>query len=273
MSEPQRCEFFFLRYVPNPINGEFVNFGVVMLDADRRDGAEGFTAVRFAHDLRRVKCVDANADLEWLHAFEEDLRHQLSVASTREEMLAKINQFSNLIQTSSNEFCQTTSPREEVERIAREYLEPPKQKPERIGLLRGRMAVYQPMRALFIKAGVWELMQHRISVAVFTHPGDRFKIDCGYRSNDIFKMFHALSLKSESDDPKVLAYSYPKSADGIGRREKAEARLTAVVEDDLDRKSDSVQFALDTFDQAHIAVATLSQVVQLAEVARKELRV
>ena len=273
MAELQRCEFFLLRYVPDLLKNEFVNFGVVMLDAERKNSARGFAAVRFTHDWRRVKCMDANADLEMLQALQDDLSRRLGAASSREEMLGMVEQFSNTIQISPPEWLESASPEREVERIAREYLEPPKQKPERIGLLRGRMAVYQPMRGLFIKAGVWELMQHRISVADFTHPGDRLKIDCGYRSNDIFKMFHALSLKSESDDPKVLAYSYPKSADGIGRREKAEARLTAVVEDDLDRKSDSVQFALDTFDQAHIAVATLSQVVQLAEVARKELRV
>ena len=273
MTNLQRCEFFLLRYVPDLLKNEFVNFGVVMLDAERKPGPAGFAEVRFTRDWRRVKCMAADADLEMLQALEEDLRRRLALSHDREDALRTIEQFSNTIQLSDSQVFESASPQVDVERLAFEYLESPKEKAERSGAARGRMAVYQPMREEFVKAGVWPLMNKAIAAALYTHPGDPLKIDCGYRPDGTVKMFHAFWLKGEVDSAKAFAYSCPKIIEGIARVEKAEARLTAVVEDNLDRKSDSVQFALDAFEQARIAVATLSQVSQLAEIARKELRV
>src|SRR5947209_150984 len=145
MAELQRCEFFLLRYVPDLLKNEFVNFGVVMLDAERKSGAEGFAEVRFTHDWRRVKCMDASADLEMLQALEEDIRQRLGSAKDHDEMLRIIEQFSNTIQLSPSEWFESSSPERDVERIAREYLESQASKPERASSARGRMSVFQPM--------------------------------------------------------------------------------------------------------------------------------
>ena len=59
----------------------------------------------------------------------------------------------------------------------------------------------------------------------------------------------------------------------MARMEKLEACLTAVIENDLDRKSAPVAFAYEALEESRIVVATLSEVPRLAELARKELRI
>ena len=116
-------------------------------------------------------------------------------------------------------------------------------------------------------------MQTNIAVGKYASTHDQLKIDCAYRFDSKMKLFHAVSLLADPDYSKSLAFSYPRFATGVARIEKAEARLTAVIENDLDRKSGPIAFAYEAFEESRIAVAILSEVPRLAELARKELRV
>ena len=107
----------------------------------------------------------------------------------------------------------------------------------------------------------------------YTRKGDPLKLDCGYRPNGVIKLFHAVSLASDVDAAKVLAFSFPLIAEGIERVDKAKAELTAVVESDLDRGSDEIGFALETLERSRIAVASAAEMPQIAERARVELKV
>jgi hypothetical protein len=80
------------------------------------------------------------------------------------------------------------------------------------------------------------------------------------------------SLTTETDSAKILAFSCPALSAGILRLEKAKTDLTAIVEDDLNREDESIQFALNTLAQTSINVATVSRMPELAERARVELR-
>src|SRR5919198_847386 len=110
----------------------------------------------------------------------------------------------------------------------------------------------------------------QLSAAKYTHPGDPLKIDCGYRPNGELKLFHAVSLATDVDAAKVLAFSYPQIREGIARVEKITTSLTALVEDDLDRTDEPIAFALDTLARSHIAVAPQAELPRVAEVARQE---
>jgi hypothetical protein len=116
-------------------------------------------------------------------------------------------------------------------------------------------------------------MRKRIPVAEYTGKGDPLRIDCGYRPNGVVKMFQAVSLESDLDAAKVLAFTFPQLREGIARVEGAKAELTAVVEDDLDRNDDAVDFALITLARNEIAVAQMSALPEIAARARVELRV
>jgi len=271
MAEKKQCEFFLLRYVPDAVKDEFVNIGVVLVEAG--DSPAAFADLRFTHDWSRVRCLDPAADLEMLAALEADLLKGLAEVRERDGLLRKLNDsFSNTLQLSPVKPCLAESPGEELGRLAEMYLESRRGREEKTRAAAGRQAIFQRMRAAFEHAGVWTLMRKRIAVAQYTRPGDPLKLDCGYRPNGVVKLFHAVSLTAEVDSAKVLAFSFPLIAEGIRKKEKAKAELTAVVEDKLDRKDEAIAFALATFKSSHIAVAPAADLPRIAEAARRELR-
>ena len=86
------------------------------------------------------------------------------------------------------------------------------------------------------------------------------------------KLFHAVSLATDVNVAKVLAYSYPRIAEGIQRDERATTSLTAVVEDELDQSDEAAQFALAIMEQSRIQIVGAQAMPGIAELARKELR-
>jgi hypothetical protein len=48
--------------------------------------------------------------------------------------------------------------------------------------------------------------------------------------------------------------------------------LTAVIDDDLERVQESVQFALSMMEDERIRIAVAAEMPMIAEVARRELR-
>jgi hypothetical protein len=275
MAERRQLEFFLLRYVPDAVKDEFVNIGVVMVEAGANGAganATRFADVRFTRDWRRVRCLDPQADVEMLAALEREIRGQLATTHDRELLLRRLeDSFSNVIQLSPAKGCLAEDPAQEIEALASMYLEAAKVGGKREAS--GRQRILGKMRDAFEQAGVWALMRKQIAVAEYTHKGDPLKIDCSYRPNGEIKMFQAVSLETDVDAAKVLAFSYPKIAEGIAKKENAAAALTAVVEDDLSRSDEAVLFALATLEQSRIRVAAAGEMAGIAEVARRELRV
>ena len=274
MAEKRQCEFFLLRYVPDAVKDEFVNIGVVLVETG--GAPAGFADLRLTADWSRVRCLDPAADLEMLAALEADLRKGLAESgASRDLLLKRINDsFSNTLQLSPVKPCLAESPRQELGRLAEMYLESRRGREEKTRAAAGRQAIFQRMRAAFEVAGVWNLpqMRKRITVAEYTGKGDPLKLDCGYRPNGVVKLFHAVSLKSEVDSAKVLAFSFPLIAAGVRKKEKAKTELTAIVEDALDRKDEPIAFALATLKQSRIAVATTADLSRIAETTRRELK-
>jgi len=285
MASYKQCEFFLLRYVPDVVKGEFVNVGVVLLEngdgGPSTGSGQAFTDVRFTRDWRRVRCLDPEVDVELLESYESELRRLLQSRapevinyrgpmSRREWLLALMQQsFSGALELAPMTAVLTESPAAELGKLAQAYLE---------SSARGRRAqagrrlIFNLMRDAFEQQGVWRLMRTQIAVAQYTNRGDPLKIDCGYRPNGVIRMFHAVSLESDVDAAKVLAFSYPALRDGLLRAENAGSELTAVVEDGLNRGDEGIGFALATLAASQINVAAVSEMPQIAERARVELR-
>jgi hypothetical protein len=159
----------------------------------------------------------------------------------------------------------------------RMYVEPLKVKVERKKT--GRAAIAGAMRTEFERAGVWGLMRKRIAAAPYTRAGDPMRIDCGYRPNGIIRMFQAVSLESDVEAAKGLAYSAPQLRDGVLRVENAKLELTAVVETarlivgDEDEAAERYRFGVEAMESREIRVMTVSDLARIAETARVELRV
>jgi hypothetical protein len=129
------------------------------------------------------------------------------------------------------------------------------------------------MQDEFERAGVWGFLRKEIKAADYTRDGDPLKIDCGYSPNGIVKLCHAVALSSDVNAAKVLAFSFPRLAQGIERKEKKHVELTAVVENDLDRTDESVNFAWDVMEQQQIRVMPLAGMRHYAETAAREMKV
>lgn len=86
------------------------------------------------------------------------------------------------------------------------------------------------------------------------------------------KLFQAVSLKAGVDAAVMLAARYPRIAPVMSRVAGAAPALTAVIDDDLDRGQESVQFALSMMEEEKIRIAATAEMPMIAEVARRELR-
>jgi hypothetical protein len=268
MAERKQLEFFLLRYVPDAVKDEFVNIGVVMVESGANGG--GFAEVRFTRDWRRVRCLDPQADVEMLEALERDVRGQLASTQDRAVLLKRLeDSFSNAIQLSPVKGCLAEDPVTEIETMASIYLESAKVGGKRE--VSGRQRILATMRDEFERVGIAKFVLP-VPVAPYTKPGDPFQFDFGYRVGGEIKLFQAVSLKAGVDAAVLLAARYPRIAPVMSKVVGAAPVLTAVIDDDLDRGQESVQFALSMMEEEKIRVAVVSEMPMIAEVARRELR-
>jgi hypothetical protein len=266
MADKIQCRFFVLRYAPDAVKNEFINVGLVLLPP------AGSAQVRFTRDWSRVLCLDPEADVEMLQALESDLRNQLREMNGDHDLILRRIQdsFSNAIQPSEFQACLAASAVDEADELARLYLERPRRR-QQTREPGARVAIVARMRSEFEAAGVWPLMQEKIPVSRYTRSGDPLKIDCGYSPNGTVKLFHAVTLSSDINAAKVLAFSFPQLAHGIKKAEGKQALLTAVVEDNLPTDDESVAFARETLEQNAIRIAPVNSMAAIAREAAREL--
>jgi hypothetical protein len=255
--------------MPDAVKEEFVNVGVVLLEAG--DGAR-FADARFTTDWRRLRCLYPAAETEVLDGIFQEVQKRVSSANgDRAEILRTMQEsFSNGVQLSPPRAVLTQDPARELEELARQYLKSAPWRPVRETGARQR--IFTRMRDSFKQAGVWDLMRHAIPVAQYTRSGDPLKIDCGYSPNGLVRMFHALSLESDVDSSKVLAFTYQHLAAGIQREENRASELTAIVESNLNPADERIAFGLEVLKAYRIATATTDDLARLAQRARDELR-
>jgi hypothetical protein len=268
MADRRQLEFFLLRYVPDAVKDEFVNIGVVMVEAGA-NGA-GFADVRFTRDWRRVRCLDPQADVDMLAALERDIRGHLATVQDRVGLRRRLEEsFSNVIQLSPTKGCLADDPAVEIEATASMYLETAKVGGKRE--VSGRQRILGRMRDAFEQAGVAKFVLP-VPVAPYTKPGDPFQFDFGYRVAGEIKLFQAVSLKAGVDAAMMLAARYPRIVPVMSKMAEAVPMLTAVIDDDLDRGQESVQFALSMMEDERIRIAVAAEMPMIAEVAKRELK-
>jgi len=269
MADRRQLEFFLLRYVPDAVKGEFVNFGVIAL-ADGPNGME-LIDVRFMKDWGRVLCLDPQADLDILSALEKEIRREIGQTKDQVTLLRKMeDSFSNLVQISPvmPSLTQRTTAAE-IEDVARMFLETPRLRRTREPA--GRQKILEAMRDEFDKAGVLALL-NTVPAAPYTKPGDPFEFDFGYRFGDEIKLFHAVSMRASVDSAVMLALKYRDIVPVMAHVAGAAPMLTAVVESELDRARSEVGFALEMMEENEIRIARISDMEEIAKRARVELK-
>ncbi|HVN18285.1 MAG TPA: DUF3037 domain-containing protein [Dongiaceae bacterium] len=268
MAEKRRLEFFLLRYVPDAVKGEFVNFGLIALE----NGPEGsaLVDVRFARDWSRVQCLDPQVDVEVLEALQREIRAEIGQSRDRAMLLKRMeDSFSGVVQISAVMPALTERiAQAEVDDVAKMFLETAKIRRTREPA--GRQKILDTMRTAFGDAGVLRLM-NAVPAEPYTKPGDPFQFDFGYRVGREIKLFHAVSMRSGVDSAVMLAARFPKIAPVMEKVAGAAPLLTAVVEAGLDRSRNEVGFALEMMGESRIRVAETTEVAGIADTARREL--
>jgi hypothetical protein len=266
MSEARQFEFMVLRYAPHAIKDEFVNIGVVLLEAGE---GTAYVRVRMTSDWRRVLCIDADADIEFLDALGRDLQTRLADLQNRAYLMKAIEEsFSGAVQLSSRRASLTADPDKELDTLEELYLRG--RRPGSQHAISTRQQILRRMQDEFERAGVWKLVKHQIPVAEYTGAGDPLRIDCGYRPNGIMKMFHAVALMASADPATTLAFKYPRIVQGLKQKNIA-AELTAIV-DTLETTHSGVAFAVGVLQQAGINLALTEELPAIADRVRRELR-
>ena len=274
MPERKQCEFQLIRYVPDPVKNEFVNIGVVL-----RAGEQSM--LRFTRDWGRVRCLDPDADTQMLEALEIEVGHRLRTqpANHPRPILGLLqDSLSNGLQITETKAYLAETFLAGLEDLMRLYVDTPRR--ERSQRRSGRSALVAIMRTRFEEAGVWTLMRRQIAAADYTKAGDPLRIDCGYR-NGVVKMFQAVSLETDAVDAKLLAFSAQSLREGVFRVEKAELLLTAIIEpigwpegdsEPMEESTVRYKYAFDTMQEHQIRVLTTTDLPNIAETARRELR-
>ncbi len=269
------CEFHLIRYVPDAVRNEYVHIGVILREQGGREGAD----VRFTRDWRRVRCLDPDVDTSLLEGMEAELRRRFQEEPDGDLMRRLGESLSLSVQMTEPKAYLAESLPAGMEELLRLYVEPPAR--ERLPRLSGRAAIQSRMRSEFERAGVWDLLRKRIAASDYTRPGDPLRIDAGYRPNGMIRMFHAVSLEPGVEMAKVLAFSAAGLRTGVERVEKASLELTAVIEpaaklgatNEEPERLEMYRFGVETMEENHIRVLTITDMGRVAETARRELRV
>ncbi|QNI31618.1 DUF3037 domain-containing protein [Alloacidobacterium dinghuense] len=276
MSTRKQCDFYLVRYVPDPVRNEFVNIGVLLRDVAQPEQI----TVNFTKDWARVRCIDPDVDVAMLESLESELRRRLAHQGSDATPLMRVfeDSFSTGLQITEPRAYLAESMIAGVEELMRLFVEPRKRQAS--ARKTGRQAIQAKMRSQFERAGVWDLMRKRISVSRYTKTGDPLRIDCGYRPNGLIRMFHAVSLDSDTEWPKVLAFSVESIREGVARIENAELELTAIVEPIVEVSADredverveQYRFSVETMEEQDIRVITTNDLPRMAETAQREFR-
>jgi Protein of unknown function (DUF3037) len=268
MADLKQFEFFLLRYVPDAVRDEPVNIGFVLREAGTGDS--GSNVVRITNDWRRAKCADQDLDSEVLEGLGVQLQRELDELGWAHVTGRMQDMFSNLIQISVAKGIRASDSAEAITRLTQDYL---------IARVRGgegrvspRNAIVMTMENALRTNGVLGFMQQDIRVADYTgKKGDPQRFDFAYPLRDEVRFLHALSLQASTQTALVLGARFPRIAQDIYQVHKAMARLTVVVDDDLDPQQEDLGFVLGMMAESQIRVAEVKEMPRIAAEIRGEL--
>jgi hypothetical protein len=264
----KECSYFVVQYVPDVTRGEFLNIGLFLHSPE-----EDFLDCLFTDDLHRVKRFHPHADMELLRElqsyFEQQIKeHESDLEAYIREMQESL---SNLVQVTPPRTCLAAEPQAEMQDLFARYVGarlagPPPQDT--------RMRIKQRLTDALRRHGVLDRLEKRIPAEQWTHQGDPFCFDFGYRPEQVatkpnghIKLIHAHSLSRDQ-----LGHEAHLLANTVRYvRQKEPARLTVVVEGlpapEDETPSHSQRILLD----ADITIQPLAGVDGFAQAVRAEL--
>jgi hypothetical protein len=266
-SRLKECAFFLVQYMPDLVRGEFMNIGLFL-----HCPQEEYLGCLFTDDYRRIKQFHPLADLNFLREIQQDFEQQIDEhgEDLQGYMTGIQNSFSHLLQVAPPRTCLLQDPQSELRGLFERYVGARAALTE---LEDTRLRIKQRLTSAFVHAGIWKKLDKRIPVSAWTHPGDRFTFDYGYRPalvegkpNGHMRFVHALSLKRDAELTKVLVYTL----DRVRRSEAAD--LTAVVEGLAGQGDEPATLCQRILEDGKVAIQPVAGVEGFAHLVRSELR-
>jgi Protein of unknown function (DUF3037) len=199
--------YWVVRYTPNLVRDEWLNVGVLLLDAGR-----GRFEARFIEEngeFGRVRKLHPNSDETVLRALERHFDTVVRGAENPSAYLAKLGDtLSNVVQLSPERGLLGGDFEGELERLYEQHVAPPR----RVGAVSRFVAnsrgwILSRFGEVLRGAGLAGRLERRVGVQEYTFKGDPLKIDYAYRRNGTRGFVQALSLERDASQAKVLAYT------------------------------------------------------------------
>lgn len=267
-TQPRPCTFFLVRYVPDIVRDEGLNIGLFLYSPQ-----DEYLDCLFTDDFRRLRAFHPQADLKLLRALPEHFAQEIKAREKELEQFIREMQesYSNLIQVTPPRAVLAADPQAELEALFGRYIGARRT----VQLERDtRMRIRQRLREALGRQGLLAnpRLEKQIPAAQWTHAGDPFTFDYGYRPlqiegrpNGHFKFIHALSLKRDNDLAHVLANTLRYV------REKEPAEVTAVVEGLPPARDEAARHSQRVLEDARITLQPLAEIDVYAQSVRGEL--
>jgi hypothetical protein len=275
-----KCELKVLVCQPNPLRPDRVTVGFVLRDTNPDSPR---VEVRLADNLRAVRCIYPDADLEAIEGTLVDLSSILKNVTDFESYLQNLPaDFPADFALISGGAVLTDSMESEAKLFEEQYL-----LTQHAGIAiadgqnantkethSGRPYIRRKMQEAFIHFGVWDFITKDLPVDKYTFKGDPLRIDFSYskRETKQKRMLHAVSLVHGIDRAKILALSWPLIRDGLQESNSDSPEMFAIIEDERSAQSEQAKAAQNWLQDAGIHVRPVSQMLAIAQTAREDLK-
>ena len=266
-----KCELQLLVCQPNPLRPDRVTVGFVLRDTNPDSPR---VEVRLSEDLRAIRCIYPDADLEAIEGTLLDLSSVLKNVTDFESYLQNLPaDFPADFSLVSGGAVLTDSMEAEAELFEDQYLSILKAGASERERESGRPYIVRQMQQAFRNVGAWNFVTKETPVEKYTFKGDPLKIDFGYTNGGINqqRLLHAVSVVNGLDKAKILALSWPLIRDGILQSNVNRCEMFAITEDERYTRSEQAQTAQSWLLDAGINVRPVSQMMAIAEVVRRDL--
>jgi hypothetical protein len=275
-----RCLRSVMTYRPDPLRPDRVTIGFVLFDISDQSRRE----VRFTPDLRTLKCIAPDIDIEMVEAMlaevEPDIRSVMTNITDAQKFSAWFPEgipdeieflppnpiltedFDEEVITQSNQLFRTLyeSDLNEQQRSRRQY---------------GRLYLQREIKHWYEEFNVWPHVEKRIPVDSFMLKGDTYNLECGYldKAANKFQMIDAVSLITSLDRARILALSWPRIQKGMSEKKgMIDCELLAIVEAGITADAGKARDAWQWMEGVGIQVEPVSAMPALAAKARVALR-
>jgi len=266
MAEKRQLELYLLRFLPHALRDDFVTIGALL-----RENDGGFAEFRITRDLRMLRCIAPDVELEWFQLMENEIRGRLGTIGGREDLVQLVtDKFGTMMEVAPTKAVLTEDPAKEMKILTSMYLLP-MLRGERGEQSTGRAAIIRTMKEAFADAGVLTLVQRDLDVVKYTGRGDPFRMDFGYRVGNAVKMFHAVSVTANVEMAIGLVYRFSRVDAGM-RLEQIQPSLTAVIDGSLTSLDDGGRFAIGMLEANSVRVRTVGEATEIAGEVRQDLR-